>query len=352
MARLRAVALAWVVSLAVATPKETSASSAFTLYEMPTAEAGPCDLETGPDGALWLQEQLVNKLARIDPTTGAVTEYEIPWTLPELNVTIPNVAGRAVLACAVRAGADGHLYASNGLRNQLVKVDVYSKQIEVLTPPPLDPAGDLQPFNDMYTGPDGMFFTQTTGNVISYYEYATGAFKNYPVPTLAGGPLGLYYASDKKVYFCEFVGQKIGVLEPSTGDIIEYTVPLDLLGPAVIRVETQGAVWFTATVGNGVGSINMETGEFTAYPNDIPASLPSEDTLDLTGNVWYSTFNDNLLNRIDGSTGALTHIEMPGTIIPSPVSLPYFFSVAVHYGPGNAVWYTNELANQVGRYQL
>lgn len=341
------------LGLGVGAAPTKRADSPFSFYEMPTDLSGPCDLTTGPDGALWVQDQLVNKLARIDVNTGEVDEYEIPFTLPILNVTLPNVAGRTVLGCGIQPGADGHLYASNGMRNQLVKMNVTTKEIEVLTPTPFDPAGNLEPFNDLFTGPDGMFFTQSTGNVVTYYEYATGLFTNFPIPTLLAGPLGMFYASDGGAWFCELLGQKIGRLDPKTGVITEYPVPASLLGPAVMRVETEGKyLWFTATVGNALGRLTMATGEFMAFTNTNLASLPSEDTLDGDGNVWYSTMSQNILNQVDPSTGELTHIVVPGTIIPVPVSVPFYFEVAIHYGPGNAIYFTSNLVNRVGRYQL
>lgn len=341
------------LALRVAAAPAFADESRFTVYEMPTPLAGPCDLTTGPDGAIWVSYMLDNKLARIDPDTGKIDEYEIPWTLPELNVTLPNILGRTVLACVVQPGADGHLYAANGVRNQLVKMNVTTKHIEVITPPNFNPLGNLQPFNDLYTGPQGMYFTQTTNNVISYYEYATGNFKTYTVPTALSAPLGIYYGSDNKVYFLELLGQKVGRLDPATGTIEEFPLPLNLFGPGVVRAETEGKyVWFTSVIGNAIGRIDMRTGELKAFPDDIPLALPAEDTVDGDGNVWYSTFNQNLLNRIDKNTGEVTHIKMPGTLIPAPLSIPYNFDVAMHYGPGNSMWFTNDLVNRVGRYQL
>lgn len=94
----------------------------FTFYDMPTPAAGPCDLCTGPDGALWGEDQLEAIIFRIDPKTGKVQEFPIPWTLPASNVSLPgeSVAGRAALSCAIRPGADGNIYASTGMRSSQV----------------------------------------------------------------------------------------------------------------------------------------------------------------------------------------------------------------------------------------
>src|SRR5258708_31921639 len=65
----------------VALPAHRSASGAadvgtlnVTIQEwaVPTKGAHPHDPAVGADGALWLTEQMVNKLGRLDPKTGEV----------------------------------------------------------------------------------------------------------------------------------------------------------------------------------------------------------------------------------------------------------------------------------------
>lgn len=82
----------------------------FTFYPLKTPLAGPCDLATGPDGALWGEDILVNIIFRVDPRSGRVDEYPIPFTTPLSNQTIPGlnnplVQDRTALSCAIRNGA-------------------------------------------------------------------------------------------------------------------------------------------------------------------------------------------------------------------------------------------------------
>ena len=325
----------------------------FTFYDMPTPLAGPCDLCEGPDGAEWVQDLLVNKVARVDPTSGVVEEYEIPFTLPATPyASLPNVGGRVVLACAIQPGSDGNIYAANGLRNQLARINVTTRQIDVFTPPPFDPLGDLQPFNDMYRGPTGMFFTQTTANVVTHFDYVTEKFTNYPVPTPEGSPLGIFVASDGYAYFAEFLGQKLGRLNAATGEITEFSLPPSLLGPAVIRVETENRyIWFTAFLGNGIGRFDTKTGGIASFTNPSPASFPAEDTLDSDGNIWFSTATQNVLNILS-QNGTFSQIVQPGTDNVAPVSLPLYIDIGIHYGPGDAIWFTEATSNRVGSYRL
>lgn len=141
--------LAAYVGLVVAAP----APSSFTFYNMPTPLSGPCDSCTGPDGALWVQNILVDTIARIDPNTGKVDgmksipdlvtpltrrlEYPIPYTTPKLNYTVlpgfNQTGGRTAFACAIRPGNDGNIYAASGIRNQFLRINTTSRKIDVFS---------------------------------------------------------------------------------------------------------------------------------------------------------------------------------------------------------------------------
>jgi len=53
-----------------------------------------------------------------------------------------------------------------------------------------------------------MFFSQTTGNVVSLFDYKTEKFTNYPVPTPEGSPLGMNFFKGH-LYFAELLGNKV-----------------------------------------------------------------------------------------------------------------------------------------------
>lgn len=113
-----------ILSVSAAPFQERADDPRFTFFDLPTPLVGPCDLEHGPDGALWGQGILDNIFFRIDPETGDITEFPIPFTTPldptpiSLPGVLKSITDRTALSCAIRTGADGNLYAGNGLRNQ------------------------------------------------------------------------------------------------------------------------------------------------------------------------------------------------------------------------------------------
>lgn len=131
-----------------------------------------------------------------------------------------------------------------------------------------------------------MFFSQTSGNVITLFNYNTTEFKNYPLPIPLSGPVGMRTGSDGALWFCEFLGNRIGRLNYTDGTFKEYPVPPTLLGPGVMRVETENRyLWFTALETSALGRIDIYTGEITAYTITNGALFPVEDTEDSKGNV-------------------------------------------------------------------
>lgn len=336
--------------------------SRFTLYDLPTPLTGPCDLVEGPDGALWGQGILDNVFFRIDPHTGHIDQYPIPFTTP-LNATpiplpgiLKSITDRTALSCAIRNGADGNLYAGNGLRNQLIRLNPTTKKVDLFEAP-TGALGNLQPFNDLYTSKDGIWFTSTTGNVFSFFSFATEKFTPHEVPTPLALPLGLYVASTGVVYVAEMYGNKILTFDPNTGVTNEYPLPELAQSPVVIRAEHEGYVYFSLFIGNGLGRINMETHEIELYHTNQPLLIGAEDTVDKYGGVWLSSFNADVLSRLNTKTFKFSYVPFPDTFAQAGLpgvfgDIPPYVDVAVNYGPGDAIWFTSILSNQVGRYNI
>ncbi len=48
------------------------------MHEIPTPQAGPRRLDVDPDGVAWIPEYSAGKLARLNPATGEIREFEVP----------------------------------------------------------------------------------------------------------------------------------------------------------------------------------------------------------------------------------------------------------------------------------
>lgn len=133
----------------------------FTYYNSPKPLAGPCDLCTGPDGAIWAQNILADVITRVDPETGEVEEFPIPYeTATGFSLIQDLEPQRLALACAIQPGEDGMIYAAAGIRSQFLRIDPTTKEIKVYTPPPPNnPLGNVLNFNDLWAADDGVSTT-------------------------------------------------------------------------------------------------------------------------------------------------------------------------------------------------
>ena len=353
-------------------------ASAFTSWQFPTAESGPCDVSLGPDGLLYAQEFFANKIVRFNQHTGEFLETDIPFTVPILdqvsNVTlpIPGYAKFELLSCAIRTGYDGHMYFSNGAHNQLVRYNVTNQEVQVFTPPGLlSSLGNLQPFNDVTSAPDGIYFTQTTANVITHFDYETHKFTEYPLPTLLSDPLGIFFAKDGGIWFLEFTANKVGRFDRQTKEIKEHDLPFSASQPLVMRGETPNddgstTLWFACTTSSSIAGINTRTRVIQNFPEPNAPTLPIEVGQDQHDNIWSTHLAQNSLGVLNPRTGNVSVVVEPDVILGLPaLTVPFYgetcvFGRAVGQPPGrgdadalgNAMWYTHFLTNQLVRLDL
>jgi len=105
------------------------------------------------------------------------------------------------------------MYFSNGAHNQLVRFNVTSHEVKILTTTTttttttrmLDLLRNLEPFNDVTTAAGCVSFSQTTSNVITRFDYNTYTFKSFKIPT----PLALGVLNPKTGNFCVVVEPEV-----------------------------------------------------------------------------------------------------------------------------------------------
>ncbi|KAH3971150.1 hypothetical protein HBI56_204330 [Parastagonospora nodorum] len=336
--------------------KGDSDPARFKYYENPDALQGPCDITTGPDGNIWTQNFLDNSISRIHINSGQVTNYPVPYSPDQLyNSSLP-LTGRIAFACAIQPGKDGNLYAATGIRSQFLKINPKTGFIKVFTPPvPNFPfLGNIQPFNDLWAGETGMWYTLTTTGTLYHFNYATEEFDGvYPLPTPLNGVVGAFVSKiDGNVWLAEMLGQAITKFDPRTKQFTRYPLPLTGLGIVVVRAETENRyIWFTGFLSNSNVRFDTRTQKIDVFTAPIPASFPTENTVDPRGRYWYSTATTNTIQYLDANNEAVI-IDMPDNGVTLPIGIPPGLNIAIHSGPDNAIYFSQVLRNRIGRYQL
>jgi len=123
---------------------------------------------TGPDHKVWFTEYFTHKVANIDPTTNAITEFDVN------GVGCSGPQGMA-------AGTDGDLYF-NCSATTIAKITT-SGATTVIN----NPYGEAGPPQDMVTGPNGHIWFNTNGNVIAEYNEGNGVLTGHTSPFSTNG---------------------------------------------------------------------------------------------------------------------------------------------------------------------
>ena len=123
---------------------------------------------TGPDHKVWFTEFFTHMVANIDPTTDAITEFDVS------GVGCSGPEGLAV-------GNDGDLYF-NCSATSIAKITT-SGVVTVIN----NPYGAAGTPQDMVTGPNGHIWFNTNGNVIAEYNEGNGTLTGHISPFNTNG---------------------------------------------------------------------------------------------------------------------------------------------------------------------
>ena len=99
---------------------------AFKSYESPSAKGkhlpGAYGVAVAGDGSVWWAQDEADSMVRIDPATGKMDEYKIPYQ------------GRA-FPRRMNSDANGDLWVALWLAGKLMKIDHKTREMTIYTPP-------------------------------------------------------------------------------------------------------------------------------------------------------------------------------------------------------------------------
>jgi virginiamycin B lyase len=236
-------------------PRESPAH--FTEFLLPEAGDLPHDLAVEPSGAVLITGMFTDRLYRLDPKTGGISEIPIP---------VEKANPRAIDIDSL-----GRTWVVLGMPNRLAVL-----------------------------GPDS-----------SWRSFDVGMYPH----SLAIGRAGMVWFNGHFTRNPELIGS----VDAGSGKVETKVVPAHpKLGqapggpiPYEIRVGPDGRVWGSELIGNRIFAYTPETGRFEVFPLPTPHSGPRRFDLDSKGYVWIPAYSANLLVRFDPSTRQFTEIPLP-----------------------------------------
>jgi virginiamycin B lyase len=246
----------------------------LTHFLLPFEEtAGVHSVVPGPDGFVYFTEFALDRLAKLDPKTGKITEFQE-------NVVVPDERSDKH---TVRVDAKGNLWASGSpLSKYDQETGKYTQFMEVPSSYGItfDKQGNV------------WFCVLKKDGKIGRIDAKTEKVTQWSPPT-QGTPQRLSIDSDGIVWFGERTGNKIGRFDPKTETFKEYPLPGPSASPYAIIVGKDNGIWYASTDQDLIGRLDPNTGKVIEYPFPHSEAMMREFFLDAQGRIWFATPTNN-----------------------------------------------------------
>ena len=265
-------------------------------WTVPTKGAHPHDPAVGADGALWLTEQMQNKIGRVDPATGAFKEYPLK---------VENSGPHGLVA-----DREGNIWFTGNFAHYIGKLN---PKTGAVTEYQMPDAKAEDPHTAVFDANGMLWFTVQVGNFVGRLDPKTGKVELKAVPTANSRPYGIQTNSRGVPIFCEFFTNKLASIDPKTMAIQEYTLP-EGVRPRRIAIDAQDRVYFTDFEKGHLGRLDPKSGETKMWNSPGGAGAnPYGITITPDGMVWYSEsgVKPNTLVRFDPKTETMASATIP-----------------------------------------
>ena len=239
------------------------------------------DMASDFAGNTYFSKKISNKIARLDPTTNMITEWDISG-----NSSTGSTGIAARPTGIAFDPVDGSVYFTASGTNKIGKLEPVTNMITEWSLP----NGSNSVIQDIIIQPDlgSLYFIESNGSAIRKLETAANTFTEWTLPISSSNISDITLGFDG-VYFTESGTNQIGKLEPATNMITEW----DISGsggnssgdPKAIAFDpTTGSVYFTESGTNTIGRLEPSRDAITKWQVD---GNPLSITVTSAGSVFY-----------------------------------------------------------------
>ncbi len=356
--------LLWLLAMSAAAGGQ---SGTLTTWLVPTPNCTPSGT-LAADGVIYFAESHGNKLARLDPTTNIVTEWDVGqgperlalgsagaiyfterWAdrigriLPAGNYYTSEGFGDAgsepVGLVSEIAGATTLWYTEKGvskiarlslgglmfdvLQGRIPSTHVVTPTTAILTPSTALVAPRLTPGNPAL--PPGIALApQASSGPFSEWTLPGGAMQLRDLVLSAGGSV-----------FVSTETNSLLELDPTSSTVLFHDLPSDSMSLR-LALDAAGRVWFTESGNEKIGRLDPTNGDVTEWA--VIGSHPSAIVVTPDGTVWYTDRERDKIAHLDPTTGMLSEYALGANADPLDLVLD----------SAGSLWFTTE-ENWIGR---
>jgi len=278
-------------------------------YDVPTPNARPHDPAVAPDGSLWVTEQRVSKLGRLDPKTGQFREYPLKTADSGPHGLV--------------ADRDGNIWFTAIAKGYIGKLDPKTGNVTEFR---ASGEREVDPHTPIFDQNGVLWFTAEESSFIGRLDPKTGEIKLQPTPTPHAVPYGIVVTAQGVPFFCEFHTNKLASIDPKSMTIREYPLP-EGARPRRLALAPDGTIYYSDYARGYLGHFDPATGKVEEWASPGGASSePYGIAVTSDGMVWYSEsgVTPNSLVRFDpnAKTFATRNIPSGGGVVRNMVAAP------------------------------
>jgi virginiamycin B lyase len=281
-------------------PKGKATRVIITQYDLPRPDTVAHDLDLDSSGTIWYTDESRMFFGKMDPKTGAFTEYVLP------PVPVGDLPG----ARDIQVDRDDNIWFPRRIANTAVVMTRFNpRNQEVST---MDGVGT----QFMAIGPDGKIWAgwsridPKTMKVEASYSWDKS-------PNLPPGPHRQYVDltvvnSKGNPYAPDIAGSYIIGIDAKTGEARFFQVPTPRSSPRRGRMDAEDRFWFAEYTGDKIGMFDTRSEKFQEWPMQRKYTTPyAVSAPDKNGYVYATSNMSERLIRLDPKTGELVEYQMP-----------------------------------------
>jgi streptogramin lyase len=290
-------------------PKGRATRVIITEYALPRPTIAPHDVRPDAQGFVWYSNFVEPYLGRLDPRTGAHSEFR--YELPKPNFP----AG----ALALEPDQDGNWWLSMMFQSGLVRFDTKTQTFRHFPIPPelMTDATQQSLVMPGRAKVDGKVWTNDVEtHTILRLDLATGAYERIdPFRAMPKGrqhsPYGLAADPANNLYFMDFGDESVGRVDAKTLRTTLYPTPTPASRPRRTMLDAKGRLWFAEFAANKVAMFDTAKESFTEWDVPTPHTYPYDVFLDHNGELWSGAMSSDRVLRLDPASGQSTEYLLP-----------------------------------------
>jgi virginiamycin B lyase len=283
----------------------------ITEYDLPRKIIQPHDVLVDDDGMVWFSHFGEQFLSKLDPQSGAITDFPIPEQKP----------GFPTGTLDLEADEDGNLWIGLMYQSGVAKFDRKTEKFTIFRIPEEWQANTTQQAHISPTASkiDGKIWVKNSaGSLIWRLDVATGRYENLGSFDVPGTNkritvYGINADLQNNAYILDFGygSGGIGRIDARSKQLTYFKSPTLDARARRGKVDAQNRLWFGEYGGNAIGMLDPKMETISEWRLPTPWSAPYDAVLDRNGEVWTGSVMSDRVARLNPKTGRFVEYLLP-----------------------------------------